>query len=120
MEYSVNKEKQFSGEIKFRLPDEAQKYEWLRASADFSIGGKEWNPWLMTQFIVELKTGDRTVSSGMIRAHRALSYGKTKRQYIDLRLPNKPVTEVVIKLWNANGQKAMRMQRVRVEVFRER
>lgn len=113
----VTKDRQHSPELTFPLrPADG---DWLRATATFRCGPKEWDIWKMTYFTLRCQDGDRIVKERTIRPGRILWDGGTVRVHIDLRLPEEPFDQGAVQLWNANGDKAMAMDELVVEVFEE-
>lgn len=112
----LNDEVQYSPLFNFTIDEE---FEWLRAIAEIRIEDKEWNHWIMTQFIVRFKNEDEVVKERMIRIQRLMNASQRKSVFIDVKKPVVPFTEVEIHFWNANGKKAVYIGNLKVEVFNE-
>lgn len=117
---SLNQDVQYSPEIVVPMLSSDSNFDWIRVSADFSIGAKEWDFWAMTQFIVELKNKDEVVSHQMFRVQRLMNDNQTKRLYLDIRKPKKLYTDLLIKAWNAQGHKSVDIKNFSVEIFDEK
>jgi len=113
---TLGQDVQFSTLVK--VPFENSKpYEWIRASADFAIQQKEWSFWTMTQFVVEVYDDDEKLDVHMIRVQRHMNDNQQVRLHIDIPKPEQRFTELQIKLWNAGGNKEIRVSNLSVEIF---
>lgn len=92
---------------------------WIRAEAQFTTVLQEWNVWNMTQFIVKLRCKGNDIKTKMIRVHRFLYNGATKRIYIDIKLPKQPIDEVAVSFWNNESQETILIDDLRVWTFDE-
>lgn len=113
---TLNKEIQFSPEITFPY---RQSADWLRASADFEITWKEWEAWKMTQFIIQFKHKNNIVKERAIRIHRFLWENNKRNVYFDISQPNEPFDQVLIKFWNSQSDKELKISNLKVESFDE-
>lgn len=100
----------------FFVPPTARA-EWLRATAVFRCGLKEYDPYRMGQFIVGFYRGGRTVKEKMIRIHRHLNNGEVQSLFLDVRFPNKPYDRVGVKFWNAGSPQVFWVDLLTVETF---
>lgn len=116
----LNSENQSSEEITVPLLSDTARFDWLRVSVHVSIEEKEWNFWTMTQFIVEFGNGEETVAGSMMRLQRQLHRGEEKDIYLDLPRPEKAFDRIVIKFWNAGGNKEIRIRNIKAEIFDEK
>ena len=91
--------------------------KWLRAQATFRATTKEWNFWAMTQFIIEFKKGNDVVRTNMVRPHRLIGDNETRTIWLDAKVPNKDFDSVVIRFWNADGDKKMLIDNLSVQTF---
>lgn len=91
--------------------------KWLRAQATFRATTKEWNFWAMTQFIIEFKKGNDVVRTNMVRPHRLMGDNETRTIWLDAKVPNKDFDSVVIRFWNADGDKKMLIDNLSVQTF---
>jgi len=94
-------------------------FEWIRVEADFSIQQKEWDIWKMTQFIVKFRKNDTAIKSKMIRLHRILKDGESKSIHIDLKKPDSDFDQIEIQFWNADSDKEIQIQNLKVESYFE-
>jgi|GEM_PF-154869 hypothetical protein len=113
----VNKERQLSEYYEVPLQPGAAK--WLRATATFHCTLREWDYWRTANFVVKFVNGDQDVKQRAIRAHRFLDNGVTTDIYIDTKLPKKPFTKVAVFVWNADSDKLVLVDNLRVETFDE-
>jgi hypothetical protein len=74
-----------SGLIPFTIPP---KTHWLRASATFRGGQREWDPWKMSQFTLHLMRDGHILKSRAIRIHRVLEDGATQTYASDISIPD--------------------------------
>ena len=92
---------------------------WIRATATFETPSKEWNTWMMTQFIVQFKNDDEVIKRRMIRIQRTLHQNQAKRMYIDILRPEDPYDIMEIQFWNANSQNPISISHLEIESFDE-
>ncbi len=114
----LNAEEQWSEPIRIPLR-QVDDFDWVRASAVFHLGQKEWNVWKMTQFIVRFVRDGSVVKSRMIRVQRHIEDGQQKRLDFDVRRPNEPIDEVEVIFWAGGSTKEVRITGVRVYVVVE-
>lgn len=116
----LSKEVQFSPEINLNLPDEYHSSAyWLRTTVTFRPEPKEWEWWLMTQMIVRFSAGGEKVKDNMIRLQRYADTGITQTVYLDTQIPDRPFDKVIVFFWNGDGQKAIWLDDLKVDVFRD-
>ena len=114
----LNQKNQFSPVFTFPLADSNSK--WLRASADFYIQNKEWNFWMMTQFIISLEKDDQVLKHKMIRVQRLLSEKNWRRISIDINIPKEiDFNNVKIKFWNAGSPKEIWIDNLKTTLITE-
>lgn len=101
----------------FTFPLSAESGRKLRATAVFRSQNKEWDTWKMAQFIVRVKQDDHTVHERAIRVFRMLNDNETKEIYIDLLLPKRPYNKAEVFFWNADSDKPLAVDQLRVEQF---
>lgn len=111
----LDQERQFSPE--FEVPLEPGAGEWVRAAATFRCQWKEWNYWQMTQLIVRYKFGEKIVKERAMRVYRYLDNGQTERLYLDCRAPREDFDRVAVLFWNAESNKPIAVDELKVEVF---
>lgn len=116
----LNKDCQFTPQ--FEVPFQKEKdndFKWIRASATFEAGQKEWNVWAMPQFMVHFKLGDKLVKDRAIRIYRLLNDNEIKTLYIDVKIPKKQFDKIVIVCWAAGCEKVVIMDNLVVEKYNE-
>jgi len=111
----LNKERQSSPV--FKIPLSNKNANWIRATATFNCQVKEWYQWNMTQFIIRFLNNDKIVKERMIRVHRLLNAGETKSIFIDVRFPKEDFNKIGILFWNAEGDKNIMIDDLKVEKF---
>jgi hypothetical protein len=107
--------RQFSEAISFALPTEGGRK--LRAKAVFRAQNKEWDTWKMAQFIVRIKQDGQVVHERAIRVFRMLNDRETREIYQDILLPRKDFNTVEILFWNADSDKPLAVDELKVERF---
>ncbi len=101
----------------FTIPFEPEKRQWLRATATFRCQDKEWDTWRMTQFIVRFMQGDQKVREHLIRVYRFLDNGQTRELHLDCKFPRKPFNRIELAFWNADSDKPIAIDNLKVETF---
>lgn len=100
--------------------DKYKPGSWIRTRATFYCPGKVWNFWVMPQFIVELKNGEKKVKKQFIRPYRMMGTNETKVIYFDHSLPTKSeVNNIEIEFWRAYGNNIMVIDNLEIELFEE-
>lgn len=87
---------------------------WYRATAKVFYWQKEWNFWWSTQFKIQLKKNGKVIKEKMIRVHRTTQPGSWQDIYVDIKTKDKFFDEVAISFWNANGNKTIYVDDVRL------
>ncbi|MCR9289077.1 MAG: hypothetical protein NXI23_17010 [Bacteroidetes bacterium] len=111
----LNKENQFSPSFNVSLLG-SQK-GWVRVNFDCRIGEKEHTTWKMTQTVVKLKQGEKTVKERLIRLQRLLFDGQTRTIYFDVEIPDPTVDNVEIYFWNSEGKRPILIDNLKIETF---
>ena len=93
--------------------------KWLRAQATFRATAKEGNFWAMTQFIIEFKKGDAIVRTNMVRPHRIMNDNETRTVWLDAKVPSADFDTVVVRFWNAGGDKKIFIDNLVVQSFNQ-
>ena len=113
-----------SKEVQFRvysieLTPETAGADWVRATADFRCGNKEWATWYMAQMAVEFyDENNENIKSNMIRVYRFMDDGSTNTIFLDASFPKKEkVNKIKIQFWNAEGTKKLLIDNLKVETF---
>ncbi|MEO6757931.1 MAG: hypothetical protein ABIO24_00650, partial [Saprospiraceae bacterium] len=112
--FYLNREHQFTPE--YTIPLERTD-GWLRATVTFQCAPKEWEFWKMTQFILRFYDGDKKVKERMIRLRRHVDGPEIKMIFFDTRLPDRYFDRAAVLFWNAEGEKTIRLDDLRVEWF---
>ena len=111
----LGQEQQFSPA--YSIPFKPEGRHWLRATASFRCQEKEWDTWRMTQFIVRFMQGEQKVKEHVLRVYRFLDNGTTRELYIDCKYPRKPFDRVEVAFWNADSNKPIAIDDLKVEVY---
>ena len=111
----LGQEQQFSPT--YSIPFKPEGRHWLRATASFRCQEKEWDTWRMTQFIVRFMQGEQKVKEHVLRVYRFLDNGTTRELYIDCKYPRKPFDRVEVAFWNADSNKPIAIDDLKVEVY---
>ncbi len=111
----INKEKQFSPE--YPLAIKPGDGNWVRAAVTFRSDPKEWDFWRMCQFVVRFYDGDKIIRDNMIRLQRHVDGNEVRSVFFDTKIPVKPFTRATIMFWNADSDKTLRLDDVKVEIF---
>lgn len=110
----LNKAQQFSPEYPISLD---RKAGWLRAEVSFRCDTKEWDWWRMTQFMLRFYKGEKIIKDRMIRLQRHVGNTEVKTVWFDTRLPKQDFDRAVVLFWNAEGDKTIRLDDLRIESF---
>ncbi len=111
----LDKTKQVSPE--FDVPVRSGEMGWLRASCDFRCDHREAETWKMTQFVLRFRLGDKIVKDRMIRLQRHVDGNEIKVVFFDTRIPDQPFDRVSVIFWNAESDKTIRIDELRVYGF---
>ncbi|MEZ4966265.1 MAG: hypothetical protein R2791_13575 [Saprospiraceae bacterium] len=114
--FLLNNDTQFTPE--YEVPVHAADGDWVRVSLTFRCSPKEWDWWRMTQLIVRFRSGERMLKERMIRLQRHVDGEETRTVFFDTRLPKEAFDRAGVLVWNAGSDKAVRLDDLRVEVFR--
>ena len=117
---SLNENNQFSSEVSVKIDSSTSKSDWLRVSADFTIGPKEWDTWKMTQFSVTLRSQQVEIKRYMIRTQRHMVDNQTKNLYIDIRMSQHIEPDnLTVQFWNGGSDKPVRVNNLLIESYDE-
>jgi hypothetical protein len=103
----------------FTIPFSQNDADWIRAWGTFSISQKEWEVWKMPQFILKFKKDGNEVKASMMRLHRYLYDGQTRRMYLDVPVPDKEIDSIEVFIWNADTDKQTWFDEISIESFDE-
>lgn len=96
-----------------------QNYQpWMRTFALFKCEAKEWDTWRQAQFIIRFNLGDKEVQNNVIRIYRFLNDGQEREIFIDAKCP-KEWTQATIEIWNAESDKKLLIDDLKVWTFVE-
>ncbi|MBE2289661.1 MAG: hypothetical protein IAE95_08915 [Chitinophagaceae bacterium] len=114
----LTKDRQNSKVYKFGFSGPAQ---WLRIEADFRSENKTDDDWKMAQFIVRLMKDnvEKELKLNVLRVNRSLRDGKTKRLFIDVRLPKEHFDFVEIIFWNGGSDQDLYVSNLKAWQFDE-
>jgi hypothetical protein len=112
----LNKTLQHSAFYDFKIPTTNSK-KWLRATITARFDPKEWDTWRMTQFILHAKNGEAVVRERVVRMQRMWDDPEAHRISVDMRLPDKPITNGTVHFWNADSDKRVILDNLSVEIF---
>lgn len=112
----LNKEVQWSQKYSFIKP--SIQSDWIRATATFHCKLKEWNVWNQCQFILRFYDEGKETQTNLIRVHRFLNNGDTKRISLDAKVPTS-WNKSEVQFWNANGIQEVRINDLSVITFNE-
>jgi hypothetical protein len=115
--FILNEKNAFSPDFSFT--QKINNASWVRCSATIHCEQKEWDVWKMAQFIVRFNEGDKTIKERSIRVHRLIDSGQTKTIFFDTRIPEKHFDVVNVSLWNANGNKVLRIDDLKLEAYQQ-
>ena len=115
----LDKETQFSEEFIVYPEQLSSDYEWIRVSADCKIDQKEWNIWKMTHFITEFKDGKELLYHQMFRIQRLMGDNEKVRLYMDIKKPSVPYKKIIVRFYNAGGEKPIEISKVHLETYKE-
>ena len=88
----------------YNIPLPPSGYKWVRASADFKAIDKEWDQWRMPQFIICTLYQGKEVKINVLRIHRFLSSGEQRNIFLEMKLPDQPYDQLLIRCWNADSK----------------
>lgn len=112
----LDQEVQYSEEKMMSLNVDPNK-DWMRVSAEFTIGPKERNFWYMTQFRIRIYNHDEVINEYMIRPQRHMNDHQTKRLFTDVPVPQTPWNKLSVKFTNAEGDKWIKIEHLKIEAF---
>jgi hypothetical protein len=111
----LNATSQYTKELTF--PREQVIRPWVRASADFYCETKEWDTWKHSQFIIRFFNQDQVVETCMLRVHRFVSDGQTRRLQLDCKVPEREWDKMGVLVWHAGSDKTLLVDDVQVLNF---
>jgi len=111
----LNKSDQYTAEYKFK-PVIGNK-KWVRASADYKLKQKEWEPWRMTQFCIRFYNRGELIKHRFIRVHRLLNDNETRSLFIDIKTPSADFDEVGVYWWNPGNNLLLIIDNLKVVAF---
>ncbi|MBK7871293.1 MAG: hypothetical protein IPJ74_11750 [Saprospiraceae bacterium] len=115
--YCLNAEHQLSP--LWDVTVDPQQLDWVRATATFRCKNKEWNTWSQTQFVVRFYNNDQEVKAKLVRVYRLLNEGETRTITFDVKKPRQAFNKVGIIFWNAQSDKPILIDDLKLEIFQE-
>ena len=97
-----------------QLPESGQ---WIRLSAHFRTPKKEWDTWRMAQLTASFEKQGEMIKQRMVRVHRFLPPNQWKEIWLDTQVPDKSFDALKVYLWNANGNKSLFIDDLKIEAF---
>jgi len=94
--------------------------EWLRISANWRIGEKEWNFWDKSQVVGSFKKGDSVVKVRFLRLQRFLEPHSEARIYLDVQFPKEDFDSIQVNILNNFSPHHIELKDLTVLVFREK
>lgn len=94
-----------------------QKGNWIRVSALFRAGDKEWDIWKMHNLCLDFRRNGEIVKHKNIRLWRHLDPYETQEIWIDSAIPNQPFDQVLAYIWNPGNSKPLLVDKVWVESY---
>jgi hypothetical protein len=114
---SIFLDKTLQRSIPYAFSLHTQGKKWLRATVTARFDPKEWDTWRMTQFILHAKNGNEVLRERVVRMQRMWDDPEAHRISVDMRLPDKPITNGTVYFWNADSDKRVLLDDLKVEVF---
>lgn len=111
----INQEIPFSNTLVIPLPEKQPRG--VHLSAFFYTGIKQWDTWRMPQFTITFENEGTIVKQKMIRVSRFLGENEWKEYGFDTKIPPKPYDKIKIHLWNADSDKPLWMDDLKVAYF---
>ncbi|MBK8722114.1 MAG: hypothetical protein IPL95_07500 [Saprospiraceae bacterium] len=122
IEFAGSKQIKLSKDLQFTqeyfIPNSGHLEKWIRTSADIHCTEKEWDIWSQAQFIVRFYKSDKEVQTNYIRIQRFIEGNETKNIFLDAR-PPKDFDKIGISIWNANSNKELFIDNLKVITFNE-
>ncbi|MBK6566495.1 MAG: hypothetical protein IPG18_15140 [Saprospiraceae bacterium] len=112
----LNKDLQYSGIYTIKNPGGPQNR--VRVYSVFSCEEKEWTDWKQAQFIIKFYRGETEVQSNLIRIYHFLENSETRELFLDAKCPA-VWSHLSVLYWNAEGDKQLRIDDLKVVLFSE-
>jgi hypothetical protein len=93
--------------------------KWMRATATFRSGGKEWDATSMIQFMLIFKKDKKEIRGHFVRPQRFMGESDTKTVWLDVKIQRLDFDEVIIGYKNFNNKTALLVDDVKIEIFNE-
>ena len=91
---------------------------WIRVSAMFRAGDKEWDIWKMHNLCLDFRRNGEIIKHKNIRLWRLLDPYETREIWIDSAVPDQPFDQVLAYIWNPGSSKPLLIDDVWVESYR--
>jgi hypothetical protein len=103
--------------VPYLIPVEKGKEFWIRATASVFFPDKEWDIWSMTQFSLKLYAEQKEVWNNMMRIQRNTEQGKWQVVSVDIHCRSSYKADTMqMYFWNANSNKVMYVDDLKVEI----
>ncbi len=93
---------------------------WLRISANWRIGEKEWNFWDQTQLTGRFMKNGEVVKSRFFRLHRFLDPHSEKEIYLDIQFPDEEFDRIEVTVLNEFTPQFIEYSGLKVFAFMEK
>ncbi|MBK7344442.1 MAG: hypothetical protein IPJ06_15900 [Saprospiraceae bacterium] len=93
------------------------KGEWIRVSALFRAGDKEWDMWKMHNLCLEFRRNGEIIKHKNIRLWRLLDPYETQEIWIDSAIPDEPFDQILSFVWNPGSPQPLVVDEVWVESY---
>ncbi len=111
----VSRDIEFSSVQLIPLPE--NKPRGIRLSAFFYTNIKQWETWRMPQFTIAFENKGEVVKHTMIRISRLLGENEWQEIGYDTEIPAERFDNIKIYLWNADSDKPLWMDDIKVSYF---
>ena len=105
--------------IEFKFPYKSDNAQWLRFSADFKCGNREFYVWKMAQIVGRLYKNGVKQKENMFRIYRFLNDNETKNLSLDMNITNQQFDSVSIGFWNGYSELPLIIDNIKVVSFDE-
>lgn len=102
----------------FNVPLDNKQGTWIRGGGIFMQQFKEWNMWLMPQFIIQFKHKNNIVKQKLIRIPRVMDYNETREIFFDTKIPKENIDEVELLFFSKTSEFPIIVDDLYIEVFK--
>ncbi|MBS1772995.1 MAG: hypothetical protein JST82_09040 [Bacteroidetes bacterium] len=115
--FYLAKDKDFK--ISLPVTDHIIHSKWIHAEALFHCTQTEYTSWKMLQFSIKFSNKGKEIKTNVIRVHRFMKDGETKKVYIDVKIPGKEFDQIEVYTWNPGSDQTLLMDNLNVWTFDE-